>query len=320
MLEVNQPLMEPFDGELEVDLYTDDQLNGRQRQAPVNDDESPRSLTWVTASPPVVKTHSNGVTSLSSSSASLSTREDVCVSKLNCHLTSPLQSDITRSSSASMRQESRFDKADSQSRSLQLEAMGQSEAEASHLCSCLQSPYLYLCQHCIQCNTMHDSTCALLERCHSESHRVVSLDSTTEMKEPRAVSPQGGGLRVSGMSTSPTLTSSSAAMSSLALCDDPRSTVPSPITYHDCCDLAQLDPQVLCISCGVFHSGSCRDVEFCQFHHTIKPLGVCSCGRARSRNPLVLCRYCGKEYCRDCWYRNPLECTCGQAFDQSSSV
>ncbi|KAI3371724.1 hypothetical protein L3Q82_024296, partial [Scortum barcoo] len=109
-LEVNQPLMEPFDVEPEVDLYTDDQLTGRQKQVVVNDDESPRSLTWVTQSsapPPAVKTHSNGVTPLSSSSPSLSTREDVCISKLNCHLTSLLESDISRSSSASVRQERR---------------------------------------------------------------------------------------------------------------------------------------------------------------------------------------------------------------------
>lgn len=311
-----------------MDLYTDDQFNGRQRQVVVNDDESPRSLAWVTqsnASPTAVKMHNNGVTSLSSSS--LSIREDVCVSKLNYHLTSPLQSDISRSSSASVKQdrcpceESRFDKVDPQSCSLQVEEMGQSEAEANQFCPCLQSSYNLCLKHCIQCNTMHDSTCALLQHCCMENHRVVSLDNMTEeMKEPRAVSPQGGSVRVSGMSASPTLTSSSAAMSSLALCDDPGSTTPSPITYHDCCDLAQLDPQVLCITCGVFHSGSCKDIEFCQDHHKIKHLGVCSCGRARSRNPLVLCRYCGKEYCKDCWYRNPVECACGQTFDQSSSV
>lgn len=328
-LEVSQPLMEPFDVELEVDLYTDDQLTGRQKQAVVNDDESPRSMTWVTQSsapPSAIKTHSNGVTTLSSSSSSVSNREDVCISKLNCHLTPLLESNTTRSSSASVKQErrhreeSRFDIADSQSCSLHVEAMGQSGAAANQICACLHSYNLCL-KRCIDCNAVHGSTCAFLKQSCMENHCVVSLDNTTEkMKEPDAVSPQGGSLRASGMSVSPTISNSSAAMSSLNLCSDPCLTVPTPMAYHDCCNLAQPDPQVLCISCGVFHSALCRNIEICKAQHTIKLLGECSCGRECSRNPLVLCRYCGKEYCRDCWYRNPLQCTCGQTFDQSSSV
>ncbi|XP_045892829.1 spermatogenesis associated 2-like isoform X2 [Micropterus dolomieu] len=333
-LEVSQPLPEPF-GEVEVDLYTDDQVNGRQRQV-VNDDESPRSLTWVTQSTASLpaKTLSNGVTSLSSSCTSLSPREDVCVSTFKCRLTktSPLKSDTTRSSSASMRQdrrpceESRFDKADSQSRSLQVVAKGlcEGEAEDYHYCSCLQSPHPSQ-NLCIQCNTLHNITCALLQQCCRESHPVVYPDNTTEeMEELRAVSPPGGSPSASGMSASPTLSSSSAAMSSLALYDNSntKSVISSlhPITYHDCCNLAELDPQAVCLSCGVFHSGSCRGLEFCQIYHEIKTLGVCSCGTACHRKPLVLCRYCGNEYCRYCWYKSPVVCTCGQTFDQSSSV
>lgn len=332
-LGVNKPLMEPFDGEGEVDLYTDEHVNGGQREVVV--DESPRSLTWInqsSASPPAGKSHSNGMTSLSSSSTSLSTREDVCISTYNCQLTktSALESDTARSSSASMRQsrrpceELRFDKGDSQSRSLQTEAteLCEREAEANHLCSCLQTPRLCL-NFCTECNISHDIACALIQPCLNKRHRTVFTNNATEeMKELRAESPQCGSLRVSDMSTSPTLISSSAAMSSLALRDEPKSIVTSrhPITYHECCDLAKLDPQVLCHSCGVFHSGSCREIDFCQSHHNIKPLGVCTCGRACSRKPLVLCRYCGNEYCSDCWYRSPVVCACGQTFDQSSSV
>lgn len=307
-----------------MDLYTDDQVNGGRRGAAVSDDESPRSLTWATpssASPPAAKTHSNGMSSSST-----------CVSTFNCHLTKtlPLESDNTRSLSAGMRQgrrpcgESTFDKVDLESQSLQVEAVGlcKSEAEASHFCNCVLSPDVCL-KLCIECNALHNVTCAFLGHCNMLRHHVVSPDNTTEeIKESRAVSPQGGSLRVSAMSASPTLSSSSAAMSSLGLCDDPKSIITSlyPITYHDCCNLAQLDPQVLCLSCGVFHSGSCRGKDICQIHHEVKPLGVCSCGRPCSRKPLVLCRYCGNEYCSDCWYRNPVACTCGQIFDQSSSV
>ncbi|XP_029289038.1 spermatogenesis associated 2-like [Cottoperca gobio] len=327
-LVVNQP----FDGEVEIDLYTDEHVNGVQREALVNDDESLHPLTWVTqssASPPAVKTHSNGVTSLSSTSTSLSTREHVCISTLNCQLTktSPLESDTSRSSSASMKQgrrpceESRFDKADSQSCRAEAIALGQSEAEANHLCSCLQSPRVCL-KLCIECNTLHDIGCALLQHCNRQSHHMVYSDNTREeVKELRALSPQGGSLRVSDITASPTFNSST-AMSSLALCDEPKSIIPSlhPITYHDCCDLTHLDPQVLCLSCSVFHSGTCRGIEYCQEYHKIKQLGKCPCGKACSRTPLVLCRYCGNEYCNACWYRRPVVCTCGQTFDQSSSV
>ncbi|XP_073328991.1 spermatogenesis associated 2-like [Pagrus major] len=331
MLEVSQPSMKQFDGELDVDLYTDDQLNGGQRDTDVTDDESPRSLTWVThssTSAPAVKTQSNGVTSLSSSYNPLTTREDIRVSTLKCQLikTSPLESDTTRSSSASTKQgkrpseETKFDM-DLQSHSLQVEAMGlyKTQDEVSHFCSCLQSSPLCL-EHCVQCNTLHDFTCASLQHCQKEDHCVIFPDNTTEkMEEQRAMSPQGESLRVS---VSPTLTNSSAAMSSLALCDDPKAITPSihPITYHDCCDLRRPDPQVLCLRCSVFHSGSCRDINFCEKYHEIKRLGVCSCGRPCSRNPLILCRYCGKEYCRECWYRSPLSCACGQTLDPSSSV
>ncbi|XP_059190315.1 spermatogenesis associated 2-like [Centropristis striata] len=315
-LDANQTAMEPYDGE---DLYTDEHINGGQREAVVEDDESPQSLTWVPpsgASPPAVKTQSNGVTSLSSSTTT--TRENVCVSTLNCQLTktSPLEPDAAKGSSANMRQvraESRFDKGDSKSCSLQIDAIGlrKGPEEADHHCSCLQTPHVVL-KHCIECNTLHDIACASLHHCIVENHRTLFPDSVGEDIKDESLS-------VSDMRTSPTLTGGSAAMSSLALCDEPKSIIP-PITYHDCCDLAQLDPQVLCVDCGVFHSGSCSRIDFCKSHHTIKRLGVCRCGRACARNPLILCRYCGNEYCRDCWYRSPVECICGQTFDQSSSV
>lgn len=277
-------------------------------------------MTPSNAPPPTVKTHSNGVKSLSSSSTSLSTREDVHVSTLNCQLnkSSLPELDTTRSS-ASVKQSNKqtceastFDKADSQSHSLQLEATEfmKRASKASQFCRCLQSSHICpaVCTHC---NALHNITCALLEHCNRESHPVLVYEM---MEELRAVSPQGG-------STLPSLTSSTAAMSSLVLYDDPEPKIQShhPIGYHTCCNLSQLDPQVLCLTCSVFHAGSCRELDKCQMHKT-KRLGVCSCGRTCSRNPLVLCRYCGNEFCRECWYRNPVECTCGQTFDQSSSV
>ncbi|XP_044212494.1 spermatogenesis associated 2-like [Thunnus albacares] len=323
-LEVKQPQRESFDREVDMDLYTDEHVNGGQKEVVVNDDESPRSLTWVSsASTPAVKTHSNGVTP-----SSLSTRENICISTFDCPLPnkSPLESDHTGNSSSSTRQsrgpgeEMKLDKADLQSRSLHVGAMGMcsNEAEANHSCRCLQSPELCLTQ-CLDCNTIHNVTCGWFQDCYVQGHNVLLPE---QMQESAGVSPQGGSLRAGALSASPTLSSSSAAMSSLTLCDDPKSMSPAqhPLSYHNCCDLTHLNPRVLCLSCGVFHSDRCREIEFCQTKHIIKELGVCSCGRACSRKPLVLCRYCGNEYCNPCWYRNPVVCTCGQTFDQSSSV
>ncbi|XP_022078156.2 spermatogenesis associated 2-like [Acanthochromis polyacanthus] len=177
--------------------------------------------------------------------------------------------------------------------------------EAAHLCSCLQAPHLRL-RRCIECDALHDAVCASLDVCAQRGHELTLIDD--EVKEARTASPQRA---------------SPGAVSSLTLRDDdlePASPALQPIGFHECCDLAKLDPQVFCRSCSVFHSGSCRERDFCQIKHDVRTLGVCSCGKHCSRKPLVLCRYCGNEYCNPCWYRNPLSCSCGQTFDQSSSV
>lgn len=177
--------------------------------------------------------------------------------------------------------------------------------EAEHLCSCLQSPHLCL-KRCTECDALHDVVCASLHVCTRRGHEVTLIHDQAE--EPRAASPQ---------SASPV------AVSSLTLHHDhlrPAGPALQPIGFHQCCDLAKLDPQLFCRSCSVFHSGSCRERDFCQISHDVRTLGVCSCGKYCSRKPLVLCRYCGNEYCNPCWYRNPLSCSCGQTFDQSSSV
>ncbi|CAB1428733.1 unnamed protein product [Pleuronectes platessa] len=323
-MKVHQPRMERFAGGVDVDLYTDELLNGG---APAVSEDK----TWLTqksSSPPAVKSHSDIITAQSSSSAPGSAREHVCITTLNCQLSKMSPGDSAAGSSGGRKparrpsEGSRFDRADpephgggSQSEAV---ALSESESEADHFCSCLQSPEVYL-RRCGECKTLHSVTCALLQHCLMELHAVEMFYKPEDVKESGAASPQS--LTASEMKASPAL-SSGVARSSSGPRDDPQSEIPSlhPISFHDCCDLAQLDPQVLCHSCSVFHSGSCRDLDYCQIHHTTKPLGRCGCGKLCPRKPLVLCRYCGSEYCRDCWYRNPVVCTCGQTFDQSSSV
>ncbi|XP_061533269.1 spermatogenesis associated 2-like [Phycodurus eques] len=312
-----QPLM-GSDEESDVDLYTDKQVNGRQRGVLVPVDESSRSLAWATLP---VTMHHNGALS----SSSHATRECVCVSTLGCQVSKRSESEPFRGSSARLSQPSSAGgettaDLDLQhySRQADMVVMGMYEVESSHLCSCLQSPHLYLNQ-CLECNTLHNISCPMVQRCSQDGHKVLLSE---EMKESEAMSPQSRNVRPRALNASPTLSGSGAAMSSLSLCDNTKSLSPiyHPISYHDCCDLNRLDPQVLCLSCSVFHSAICKGLDFCESQHTLKTLGNCSCGRTCSRKPMVLCRYCGAEYCNDCWYRNPLSCSCGQTFDQASSL
>ncbi|CAB1323424.1 unnamed protein product [Coregonus sp. 'balchen'] len=78
--------------------------------------------------------------------------------------------------------------------------------------------------------------------------------------------------------------------------------------------------EVSCLTCRVFHTNACKEVEMCQGNHVILQLGVCTSRPGCKRVPLILCRYCSAEYCKDCWYRTPLNCACGQHFHWSSSV
>lgn len=210
-------------------------------------------------------------------------------------------------------EESTFTKDDLQSRRQLAEGVGLFETAAgADICSCVQSPDIAL-KLCIECNALHNVSCTSLKECVVQSHCILSPDLTNTMIEEMMPIFSPGGSREDA---SPPLAGCSTAASPLVICDD-SSQLPKPFPYHHCCDLTQLDPKVLCLTCGVFHSGSCREKDLCQKNHKFKPLGVCSCGSTCTRKPLVLCRYCGSEYCLQCWFRNPLTCSCGQTFDQS---
>lgn len=341
-------------GELELDLYTAGGLkSGRGETAGFHDDHGgPRSLSWVAnhggPSPTsILLTHSNGFPTPSSSSSTTAAaaaaataispraREPRCVSTFNCQLskTSPprqIPSGATRTASAATTQVAAPDE-DSQSHGFDrnedrpsiamAQASGLAKSEASlppspeHLCSCVQSSSPRL-KNCLNCNTLHNTTCPSLHKCHTNGHSVVLPYKTTEESgKTRPLSSQG--LREPGWCVPQSRTKDDAAMSLLLGTPESIAKPPQPITYHSCCDQA-LDPQYVCYTCEVFHSGACREVVSCEKYHDTKPLQVCHCGMACTRNPLVLCRYCGREYCSQCWYRNPVTCACGETFDHRS--
>lgn len=286
-----------FDGEGDMDLYTDDQVNGGHEEADVPDDQQPRSLTWTPEShAPAVKT--NGNETPSSPSAS---REHIYRSTLRA---SPLNSISGATFSRRPQGEAASDRVDAESSGAYASGGSwfvEGGAEADHACSCLQSQCVML-NHCVDCDTFHDITCALYKQCCNSGHRVTFIDKTMDERTKMTELSTIGG----------------AAFSSLCLHDD---DVSIPMAYHNCCDPAHPDPDRLCFSCLVFHSESCADAQLCQSRrHSVRTLGTCSFGTRCRGKPHVLCRYCGNEYCKDCWFRNPITCTCGQTFDQSSSV
>uniref|UniRef100_A0A1A8PLN4 Spermatogenesis associated 2-like n=1 Tax=Nothobranchius rachovii TaxID=451742 RepID=A0A1A8PLN4_9TELE len=284
-LEVSQPPLEPVVEEIYI--YGEEWVKGEQNKAAVVDEESPSPLT-------------NGAG---------------CMSQ-------PVDAGISRSPS-SRKGKSKHSCEESESAktdSKQIDASGRNKAQpdANHSCSCLQS--LVLLKYCLECNAFHDLTCTFISVCKKRGHRVEFADSLPgRMDDGRETGPPSEIFKEDA-TNSPT--SSSVALPSSAVCDDAKSPSLSvePIRYHSCCDLAKPDPRVLCRSCNVFHSRSCAEGKSCQKNHTVSELGMCTCGLFCARNPLVLCRYCGKEYCTQCWFRNPVSCHCGQTFDQSSSV
>lgn len=334
--------------ELELDLYTAEELKSSRAETAGfhHEHAGPRSLSWVAnhGGPPTpsILTHSNGFSTPFSSLSTTATaavtatsprpREPRCVSTLNWQLsmTSPprqIPSGATRTASAAATQVTAPDE-DSQSHGFDrnedrpsiamAQASGLTKSEASlppspeHLCSCVQSSGPHL-KNCLHWNTLHNTTCPSLHKCHTNSHSMLTSYKTPEESvKARPLSSQG--LREPGWCVPPSRTKDDAAISLLLCTPDSIAKPPQPITYHSCCDQS-LDPQYVCFTCEVFHSEACRDVGNCENFHNTKLLQMCHCGTVCSRNPLVLCRYCGREYCSQCWYRNPVACACGETFD-----
>ncbi|XP_061775993.1 spermatogenesis-associated protein 2-like protein isoform X1 [Nerophis ophidion] len=298
MMGVKQPLMES-DAESEVDLYTDEQVNQGQRVLVVRDDDSSQKPAWDVGNSGSLSFQAAGDRS--------------CVSALKCQLSSKFEAEAGGGSLVSVRRhlsagEESVD-AEFQPRSLQV---GMTEAERGNICSCLRSPRFYL-NECIECNAHHDASCAVLRRCSQAGHQLRPFVTIKESTAPPSHNTRTPELVFSG---------SSADMAALSLSDKPKSLsiTPLPISYHDCCNGSTRDPAVACLTCRLFHKASCKDVNSCQTQHSLKHLGLCACGRTCSRKPMVLCCYCGNEFCKDCWYLNPCICTCGQTLEPSSSV
>ncbi|XP_072291485.1 spermatogenesis associated 2-like [Eucyclogobius newberryi] len=289
LVDVKQPLQE-LPEENDMDLYTDELEGERLRETSV--DESPRSLTW-----------------MPDKSANGLSREPVYISN---YLKKPSADPNANDFLSASRGVSQFYNYSGEP----MVALPVSfEEKTDHeSCYCLEVKRLILYK-CKECQTHHHVSCPKLEPCN-KNHTLELIDEIPEQFIPmRAAASHRRG------SISPTLTNCTDTFSSLSLHNDSESTTSfiSPLALHSCCEGPNQDPQSLCFRCQVFHSDYCNEAKICLNSHEAKRLGLCSVGKC-SQKTHMLCKYCGDERCKDCWYKSPLNCRCGQSFDFSSSV
>lgn len=88
----------------------------------------------------------------------------------------------------------------------------------------------------------------------------------------------------------------------------------SPMPMHQCC--TSTPPNFACLTCRVFHTVSCDDNQ-CQRQHDVQRLQYrcCTCSDTEL---YILCRYCCAQHCKNCWFKNPLDCRCGMSFVDSA--
>ncbi|KAM9808115.1 spermatogenesis associated 2-like [Neosynchiropus ocellatus] len=272
-----------YGGESDVDLYTDQAVNGDHRHLAVPAEAGPHSLAWEALRTPGAQ-------------GSLA-EPQVCVSTLSYQLTGP----------PSLNPRGSVSPESGSARASGAAPVGGAPGDAP--CACLQTP-VYV-RECAECGRLHDVSCVALGRCGSLGHRLLSPGRPADALTRQSVRESGP--------LSPRC--SSAALSSLTLSDDGAASRASrPISFHACCGAARPDPRHMCVNCHVFHRGPCPQLRVCLAEHEVRSLVACGCGKICLRKPLVLCVYCGAEYCSDCWYKNPLHCACGRPLDPPASV
>ncbi|XP_043119873.1 spermatogenesis associated 2-like [Puntigrus tetrazona] len=97
-------------------------------------------------------------------------------------------------------------------------------------------------------------------------------------------------------------------------------TTCAPMSYHEHCWKSNLTlPEVLCLTCKVFHFSGCPVRWQCSQEHRIKIVDI-FCISCLSHELSTLCRYCGAVYCKLCCFKNTMICKCGKPFLNPTSV
>ncbi|MBN3298174.1 SPA2L protein, partial [Amia calva] len=79
---------------------------------------------------------------------------------------------------------------------------------------------------------------------------------------------------------------------------------------HSCNSDREL-PSLACTSCFEFHSFLCLKAEGCLKMHDVKSIDKCSATAGCTSPGYYVCMNCCTVHCKNCWFKRPMECTCG---------
>lgn len=94
------------------------------------------------------------------------------------------------------------------------------------------------------------------------------------------------------------------------LLDSNKAIQTKPMPFHQCC--TSTEKKFACLTCRVFHAFSCDDNQ-CQRKHEVQDLKY-TCYTCSDSRLYILCRYCCAQLCKNCWFKDPLDCICGMPF------
>lgn len=284
---------------------------------------------------PLKQSHSSPLLTTSGAASSQTAR--LCVSTLNYQITTPSSpGGVARPEPLGGLEEQTFQKPGSKSPSV--------PQKHPEVCSCVESgQHYYLCQ---DCNMLHGLTCAITDHCRDLRHNVSfsghadlpEASGLSEIKHIKLMSPKdkqsppGFPERHFCLvgTDKPHITCYTCRSAHDCLCVEGQQCAESnhqveyqlepsqSMPFHDCCTTSH--PHFGCLDCREFHSASCYRGDSCKQTHNVHILGD-KCEKC-SLPPEVLCRHCCAQFCRDCWYKSPLQCLCGKPFEpfQCSSV
>ncbi|XP_066541596.1 spermatogenesis associated 2-like [Hoplias malabaricus] len=198
--------------------------------------------------------------------------------------------------------------------------------------SCVNTPTSDIFLVCYNCQNIHDFGCEGVSICKSLQHY---LQITGRVQPPRldlGQTSQPERHKCLTEDNPPYVVCNTCLLSHDCLCEEvqkcedsnhdvsyrvemKKAESPSkPMPFHQCCTAKQ--PTFVCLTCKVFHAQSCEDRQ-CYGKHDVQEL-MSVCTRCSHSEPYTICRYCCAQYCKKCWFKNPLQCKCGMPFNNSS--
>lgn len=194
--------------------------------------------------------------------------------------------------------------------------------------SCINKPSNNFFFVCHDCHYIHDVNCKEFQQCLRESHNVQTTGRLQSAQVEQGLTAhtcfKAAGTQYAVCHTCNKSHDlfwnelqnciSSGHNVTYLLENNENAAETKPMPMHQCCTSAE--PNFACLNCRVFHAVSCDDNQ-CQRQHEVQILRYVCCVCSNTQL-FILCRYCCAQYCKTCWFKNPLECKCGMPFDNTA--